>query len=141
MYVERSIPRLIKYRDDWIDKSGQMVSVIRPESISTNVYGDTTVVSSENIHKIPMVINWQEYRLLLSFSDASEENNVPLVAIVRLIDNLPKGTLVKIETFSADAISDESFQWFRIVKTNAYHEILQHGKRVTMVVQRGVTFK
>jgi hypothetical protein len=139
-YVETHIPLSNLSRDERISQEGQEVSVIYPTSISSNIYGDRSVDSTRQIVKVPMVFDWKGYNLLLSFADSSNEETIPLYAMSRVIDDIPVGTLVTIDNFSPDGVS-EDIKVFRVVKIGALHERLQHGRKLTMVVNRGIKFR
>jgi len=135
-FLDSHLRHVIRYRDWYIATYGQSVQVAKPTSESRDVFGDRSPIDVENLSKMPLLFNWQEYNELLSYDTVSTHENVPVKALARVKDNIPQGSVVKVQYFSADGV-DVQDMYFIVTNIRVLHNVIQYARELTLSPYRG----
>lgn len=124
-----------KLRDIYLTVFGTTVTFQVPPGGETiqDMYGDIDITSFVNL-KTQVIIKWGNYRALLSSVNSSEEHNVPLELIVKLSDNIPKGSRVTLKYTNASGV--EVTRVFEVIGPGVKIEKHEHAKSIMLAPLR-----
>ena len=134
--LDQVIPVINSIRDSQISLVGTTVIFKVPTSGSTtfDMYGDVvTSVATENL-PTQAIIKWGDYRTLLSTTDTSAEENLPLEIISKISDRIPKGSTVDLTYINQENV--EVTRTFVVVGVEEVLEINEIGRKLTLVPKR-----
>ena len=125
-------------RDQDIDRRGQAIPMKLVISETEDAYGHREITMSDP-ESIPLLINWEAYRILLEFSDASSEETVPLTALAKIKDDIPIGSVATIDMqVNTDGVIQTKD--FVVSKNEILANIKPHSRRLTLVPDRGARY-
>lgn len=133
--IDQIIPIINSIRDTQISLTGTTVLFKVPSTgtFSTDLYGDIVPGSFNNL-STEVIIKWGDYRTLLSTTDSSAEENLPLEVISKIKDNIPKGSTVDLSYLNQD--NREVVRTFVVVGVEEVLEKNEIGRKLTLVPKR-----
>lgn len=132
---------LVYLSDQTIRSRGEPVTVQIPIAGTDNIYHERETTDFNTVNTY-LIINWEEYRILSSFSNAEfSESETPLSAVASVSENIPVGSLVTVTVYDPDD-TDETAQTidYRVIKEEVKHERFTYERRLEMVPSRGSSY-